>query len=276
MYDAGFLINAPMLKYIQKNGFYTCSLFSINAPKLETLYSSSFCNSNLKSAVFPSLKSVEKSGIATRSPFYGCSIKVLDMPKLENCAANTLLYNCNQIQYINLPSFNGNLSSSSTYEFLQYYNISKETAELSGLDYYNVDALGGSIRVTDAGMRFGFSFDEGQTDKVEEYGFVYAASGVSPNALRMENADGKNIFKLVANNRITHENNVTTFNLVLTDVPKSAYDFEISARAYVKIDGIYYYSDMLTRSFIQIAQAVLADEAIDDVTKEKIKAMRNA
>lgn len=276
MYYAGFLINAPILKCIQKNGFYTCSFFSIEAPKLETLYSSSFCNSNLKAAVFPSLKSVEKHGIATRSPFYGYSIKVLDMPNFENCAANTLLYNCNQVQYINLPSFNGNLSSSSTYKFLTYYNVSKETAELSGLDYYNVGALGGSIRVTDAGLRFGFSFDESQTEKVEEYGFIYTLGDVNSTDLYVENAGQNNVYKLVANNRITHENNTTTFNLVFTDIPKSAYDSQISVRAYVKTEGMYFYSNKLCYSFSDIAAAVLADDEIDQNTKNAVNKLLEA
>lgn len=277
-YNNCLRINAPQLKTIMRTGFRSCNLILV-APQLETIYAHSFDYCTIPEAIFPNLTTIVGKKVTTvsgNSPFSNCMVWALELPLLKEIECNFIINNGNNLQYINMPRFTGKLTQNSEYEFLNYCNISKETAQLSGLDYYDVNALGGSIRVTDAGMRFGFSFDENQTDNVEEYGFVYSASGVSPNALRTENADAKNIFKLAANNRITHENNVTTFNLVLTDVPKSAYDFEISARAYVKIDGIYYYSDMLTRSFAQIAQAVLADETIDDATKEKVKVMLNA
>ena len=269
IYD-GFYVNAPKLKYIQKNGFYSCSHFGIEAPELEYLYSTSFCQSAIRYADFPNLKSIEKDGI-TRAPFYECSLlKVINAPNLENNAANTIMINCNQVQYINLPKYTGKLSSDTEYKYLNYYNVSKETAELSGLDYYDVNALGGSIRVTDAGLRFGFSFNESQTDKVEEYGFVYALGNVDPYSLYVEDTNQSNVYKLKANNRITHENNTTTYNLVFTDIPKTAYESQISARTYVKIDGMYFYSDKLCYSFNDIANAVLADGEIDQNTKDKL------
>lgn len=197
-------------------------------------------------------------------------LKVLNAPNLETNAANTLISDCNQIQYINLPKYIGKLSINSTYKYLNYYNVSKETAELSGLNYYDVNALGGSIRVTDAGMRFGFSFDESQTDNVEEYGFVYALGNVEPYSLYVEDTNQSNVYKLKANNRITHENNTTTYNLVFTDIPKTAYESQISARAYVKINGMYFYSDKLCYSFNDITNAVLADDEIDQTTKDAV------
>lgn len=81
--------------------------------------------------------------------------------------------------------------------------------------------------------------------------------------LTVDNADGKTIYNMSAPNRIRHDDGVTTYNLVFTDIPESAYDFNISARAYVKINGKYFYSDILTRSFSQVAQSVLADDEID-------------
>lgn len=56
---------------------------------------------------------------------------------------------------------------------------------------------------------------------------------------------------------------------MLTSVPKSAHDMEITARAYVKVNRIYFHSDALTRSFNQDANAVLSDEEIDRNTKDK-------
>lgn len=276
IHETGFYINAPQLKYIQKTGFYYCSFFGIEAPKLECLYSSSFCNSKIEYADFPNLKSIESDGL-TRAPFFNCDIlKVLNTPNLETNAANTLTSNCNNLQYINLPRYTGKLSISSTYNYLKYCNVTKETALLSGLDYYDVNALGGSIRVTDAGLRFGFLFDENQTDKVDEYGFVYALGNADPYSLYVEDVNQSNVYKLKANNRILHENNTTTYNLVFTDIPKTAYTSQISARAYVKIDGMYFYSDKLCYSFYDVANAVLADDEIDQSTKDSLNKLLEA
>ena len=135
-----------------------------------------------------------------------------------------------------------------------------------------VNALGGSIRLADRGLRFGFSWDnleeiEQYADNIE-YGFVYAYE--ETDNLTVEN--GK---KKIANNRVDHDG-YTTFNLVFTNIPKANYDTKISARAYVYIDGMYFYSDILVRSFEQVANAVLEDETVDEETKEHIINMLEA
>ena len=40
-----------------------------------------------------------------------------------------------------------------------------------------------------------------------------------------------------------------------------------SVRAYVNIDGLYFYSPIVKRSFNQVATAVVNDEEVDDSTK---------
>lgn len=122
-------------------------------------------------------------------------------------------------------------------------------------------------------LRFGFSFYDTKNKNVEEFGFIYSDSSTDNKLLTAYNADGKTIYNMSAPNRIRHDDGVTTYNLVFTDIPESAYDFNISARAYVKINGKYFYSDILTRSFSQVAQAVLADNDIDSNTKETIRNM---
>jgi len=134
----------------------------------------------------------------------------------------------------------------------------------SVIEKYTVDTLGGSIRITDAGLRFGFSFDKTQSENPEEYGFVYMYSQGDNFTV-----DTVGVKKLIANNRFDNGDNVT-FNLVFTNVPKSAYDQIVSARAYVKIDGNYYYSDTLQYSFSGVANAVLADSEIGQDIKDRI------
>ena len=268
VFNYNFKINAPKLKCIQREGFYNCNL-SIVAPLLETLYDLSFYYCSMIEATFPNLTTVKKTGVIGKAPFMNCAIFILDLPNLENIECNYIANGDNGIQYINTPRFSGKISDDYNYEFLNYYNISKKAADKNKINYYDIDALGGSIRVTDAGLRFGFSYNESQTDKIEEYGFVYTNQNIDDTLLTCDNADDKNIIKFTAKNKIT-ENSITSFNLVLTGVPKSAYDMDITARAYVKVDGMYFYSDPLTRSFNQVANAVLEDEEIDQNTKNKL------
>ncbi len=124
---------------------------------------------------------------------------------------------------------------------------------------------GGSIRVTDAGLRFGYQYNGEENKNIEEYGFVYN-SGVT-NDLTVDNS-----LKLVANNRIDHGDH-TTYNLVFTDVPYTdkAFNQMISAKAYIKIGGEYFYSDVVQHSYNTVAGAVLKDDKIDSNTKDAVQ-----
>ena len=69
----------------------------------------------------------------------------------------------------------------------------------------------------------------------------------------------------------TDKDGKTSFNLVFTDIPKVNYDTKISARAYIRIYNWYFYSDILTRSFNDVAQAVLNDPTVDDGIKAQLQ-----
>ena len=139
--------------------------------------------------------------------------------------------------------------------------------------------LGRSIRVHDAGLRFGFSYEkdkiiscineyENLKKRIDmEYGFVYSLD--SESNLKVESVDNKTVYSLPALNRINH-GDYTTFNLVLTNIPKSSYNQVVYARAYVNIDGMYFYSNPVNGSFTEVANLVLADDEIDSVTKDRI------
>lgn len=268
------VINAPKLTCIEAYGFMTCASFSLIAPQFETVYAPTFYQSTLVYADFPNLKTIIKETPFFQPFIYGYCPKILNLQSLEQCENIILTNAAFDTQYLNAPKFTGTLAhndSENNFNYLKYCNITKETAKKSGVEYYNVTDVGGSIRVTDAGLRFGYSYNEEQTEEVEEYGFVYAAGDVDPYTLYVEDVDNKSVYKLVANNRITHEDNVTTFNLVFIDIPQTAYDSQVSARAYVKVDGNYYYSDKLCYSFNDVATSVLADEEIDENTKDALE-----
>ncbi|MBO5494499.1 MAG: S8 family serine peptidase [Eubacterium sp.] len=152
------------------------------------------------------------------------------------------------------------------------HTYAAQWATENGCNFINTDnlanALGGTIRLSDSGLRFGFSWNdiaelEPLADNVE-YGFLYEY-GETTELNR----------KRVANNRIDHDG-YTTFNLVFTNIPKDNYDTKISARAYVCIDGMYFYSKTVTRSFESVANNVVADKTMDEATKEQVRSILEA
>lgn len=137
---------------------------------------------------------------------------------------------------------------------------------------YYPNTEGGSIRVgNNSGLRFGFTSDA-DASIITEYGFLYA---VGSHDSLTEGAEG--VTKKVATNFVTHDEDTdaeyTSFNLVFTDVPSSGFDTNITACAYVVIDGETYYSEPATRNFRQVANDVLADPTVDEATKEAVRDM---
>lgn len=87
--------------------------------------------------------------------------------------------------------------------------------------------------------------------------------------------------QLVAKNyihRTDEEGNAyTTFNLVFTGIQNADFDSKIWARSYVvTADGVTHYSPIASYSYNDIASAVLADDSVDDATKDAVAATLNA
>ena len=146
------------------------------------------------------------------------------------------------------------------------------------------ESLGGQIRTRDSGLRFGFIFDEKtlgfDISKYEnlypkiskEYGFVYTYDEVSEseqeaNTQVRNGADGTYTLEAAKRNV---EDSVSHYNAVFTGIPASHYDSRISARAYICIDGMYFYSPVTTRSFNDVANAIINDETMDSNTRSEV------
>lgn len=126
------------------------------------------------------------------------------------------------------------------------------------------NSKGAQIRAVDSGLRFGFNWSkmaelEDLADKVE-YGFVVSYSDT-------DNLDVNNAHKRVKASKISQNGNQTDFNLVIKNIPPKQRNTVFSVRAYVNIDGLYFYSPIVKRSFNQVAMAVVNDEEVDDSTK---------
>ena len=147
----------------------------------------------------------------------------------------------------------------------------------------NVEDKGRSIRVTKTGLRFGFSWNE--IPEIEnlasdiKYGFIYHYNydntPYDSSQLTVENIGTDNIKQKTAYNLDHSTEGTTVFNLVFTDIPASNYDTNISVRAYVCIDGMYFYSNSLNGSFEEVSSLVLQDEEIDQNTKNAVEKLLN-
>lgn len=129
------------------------------------------------------------------------------------------------------------------------------------------EALGAQIRVNNIGIRFGFSWDkfaelEDLSTSVN-YGFVLKYS--DSDLLNINQANKR----VVVNNK-TQKGDTTYFNLVLTNIPDAELDTIVSVRAYVNIDGMYFYSPITKRSYNQVVNAVLCDNEIDEGIKNSV------
>lgn len=288
-------INLPSLVTIGKEAFCNSTISSLYAPNLEIIESNAFSylrmETHIQNQTFKHLYAPKLTTLSDEALAYTGGLNELDLPSLKTIGENAFYES--SVNYLYAPELQTAESlpvaensvmvvsdklTSCTFEptdkSLTIQGVkdsySQEYADLNGLEFIDVNAIGGSIRVTDAGLRFGYSFYDTQKKNVEEYGFVYAQGEKENNEITVDDVDSSNVLQLTAYNRLTHDDETTTYNLVFIDIPQTAYNTEISARAYVKIDGIYYYSDTLCYSFNDIAQKVMSDNEIDQNTKNSL------
>lgn len=249
-------VNCPNLKEVIAPGvdacgmyaFYDCTnLANVEMPNLTYANTGLFKNcTSLETAKLGTLTEIDNHA------FYGCeNLKLVKTTDDDISFAVNTFKACN-----NLTIYTPENSSMEAY-------AKENNIPLLG----TVTKNGGSIRVTDAGLRFGYQYNGKENKNIEEYGFVY-------NSGETDDLTVDNALKLVANNRINH-GKYTTYNLVFTGIPQSAYNQTVSARAYIKIGGEYFYSDAVHHSFNTVANAVLADDEMDTNTKNRVKQIIN-
>ncbi|MDE5984445.1 MAG: S8 family serine peptidase, partial [Eubacterium sp.] len=246
--------NCPNLKEVIAPGVETCGMYAFsNCNNLVNVEMPNVTVAN--TGMFKNCTSLETAKLGTLTEidnhaFYGCeNLKLVKTTNDNISFAINTLKNCN-----NLTIYTPKDSS------MEIYALENDIPLLG-----DVQDNGGSIRVTDAGLRFGYQYNGEENENIEEYGFVYNSG--KTNDLTVDNA-----LRLVANNRINHGDH-TTYNLVFTDVAYTdkAFNQMISAKAYIKIGGEYFYSNVVQHSYNTIADAVLKDETIDSNTKNAVE-----
>lgn len=275
-------IHLPNCTRADDNAFDGCTAEEIVLNKAKSIGSNAFNNcKNLKVLYVPNAQDLS-------GRFNGCSnLNMIFAPKATyitlSIPNNTTIYCSDKLTGVDFFD---------DYKDYKYTFISPEyTPGLNEADrdgytdrFIRVESdkfaqsKGGQIRTRDNGLRFGFEFDENNIafdfKKYAEnidYGFVYTFDSYENKNDFQKNyylrANRNNVFVKSANKRNV-EGTVSTYNAVFTGITKDHYNNEITARAYVCIDGMYFYSPVITRSFSSASNAddyVGIEEADNDI-----------
>ena len=290
-------------EYIDERGLADTYFNSIKLPNCTQIGDSAFVSCMAEDIILNSATTIGNYA------FQNCSnLKNLYVPKLTGFGDNSLL-GCTSLEFIFAPKLTGisfdiphditlycsdklkGVSFPSDYSNYTYTIVSPEyTPGLVGIDTTQCNRVnsddkgtskGGQIRTRDNGLRFGFEFDESNIgfDFIKyaediEYGFVYTYDSYENKndfqknlALRAD----KNNVKVKSADKRNVEGTISTYNAVFTNIPESHFDDKISARAYVCIDGMYFYSPVITRSYSSVANAVLNDSTVSEEIKKEIE-----
>ena len=275
-------IHLPNCTRADDNAFDGCTAEEIVLNKAKSIGSNAFNNcKNLKVLYVPNAQDLS-------GRFNGCSnLNMIFAPKATyitlSIPNNTTIYCSDKLTGVDFLD---------DYKDYKYTFISPEyTPGLNEADrdgytdrFIRVESdkfaksKGGQIRTRDNGLRFGFEFDETVIDfdfkkyaESIDYGFVYTFDSYENKNDFQKNyylrANRNNVFVKFANKRNV-EGTVSTYNAVFTGIPTNHFDDKISARAYVNIDGMYFYSPVITRSYSSASNAddyVGIEEADNDI-----------
>lgn len=283
-------IDLSSVEMISERGLAGTYFKTMNLPKCTDIRDSAFedCTmqkivlnnaTNLGSNVFKNCKNLEMIYAPKVKGFDGCSgctnLKTVFVPMATgittDISSNATIYCSGRLTSIYFPN---DYSAYKCTIVSPEYTAGLAVANRDGYEdrYIHISSdeiakdKGGQIRPRDNGLRFGFSFDENSigfdftkcADTVE-YGFVYTyASFEGKNDFQINyslraNSDKDNYIKKADKRNV--DGLVSTYNAVFTDIPTNHFDDKISARAYVNIDGMYFYSPVITRSYSSASNA---------------------
>lgn len=273
---------------------------TINLPECTNIGQLAFEGSKAENIIFGKLERTSNAA------FYNCSnLKKLYIPKVKSFSSNNTR-SCNSIELIFAPSvkyltldvthdinvycdllLSAQIENPSKYNcniITQSYAPGLKDVDSSLYNHISSDDFGvskaGEYRSSDAGLRFGFTFDSSKIGfdfnefaQNTEYGFVYSYndfSGVSDSSKKERlRANESNSLIKSADNRIV-DGTVSTYNAVFTDIPAESAADGISVRSYFCIDGMYFYSPVVTYSISGVSNYSDNSEADNDIKYDHI------
>ncbi len=249
-------------KNLGSNVFKNCkNLEMIYAPKVKGFDGCSGCT-NLKTIFVPMATAIT-TDISSNATIY-CSSRLTSIYFPNDYSA----YKCTIVS----PEYTPGLAIANSYgEEDRYIHISSDDFGVS---------KAGEYRRSDDGLRFGFTFDSSKIGfdfnefaQNTEYGFVYSYndfSGVSDFSKKERlRANKSNPLIKSADNRIV-DGTVSTYNAVFTDIPAESAADGISVRSYFCIDGMYFYSPVVTYSLSSVSNYSDNSEADNDIKYDHI------
>lgn len=249
-------------KNLGSNAFKNCkNLEMIYAPKVKGFGGCSGCT-NLKTIFVPMATGIT-TDISSNATIY-CSSRLTSIYFPNDYSA----YKCTIVS----PEYTPGLAIANSYgEEGRYIHISSDDFGVS---------KAGEYRRSDAGLRFCFTFDSSKIGfdfnefaQNTEYGFVYSYndfSGVSDFSKNERlRANKSNPLIKSADNRIV-DGTVSTYNAVFTDIPAESAADGISVRSYFCIDGMYFYSPVVTYSLSSVSDYSDNSEADNDIKYDHI------
>ena len=296
-------IDLSSVEMISERGLAGTYFKTMNLPKCTDIRDSAFedCTmqkivlnnaTNLGSNVFKNCKNLEMIYAPKVKGFDGCSgctnLKTVFVPMATgittDISSNATIYCSGRLTSIYFPNdYSAYKCTIVSPEYTAGLAVANSDGDEDRYIHISSDEIakdkGGQIRPRDNGLRFGFSFDENSigfdfakcADTVE-YGFVYTyASFEGKNDFQINyslraNSNKDNYIKKA--DKRTVDGTVSTYNAVFTGIPTEYINDKISARAYVNIDGMYFYSPVITRSYSSASNAddyVGIEEADNDI-----------
>lgn len=277
-------IDLPACESVGDSAFESCIAQEITLNKATDLGDNAFKNcSNLETLYIPMATSLDRCD--------GCTnLQTIFAPMLESIIAgipnNTTIYCTRFLSHVTFPD-----------DFSEYKYTFFSPLHTSGLivanyngyqDRYNHicsdsigESLGAQIRTRDNGLRFGFKLDDNNIGfdfkkyaNTVDYGFVYTYKSLKDKDEDyindfLQEFDDESLVKSATKRNV--DGTVSTYNAVFTGIPAEHINDEISARAYVNIDGMYFYSPVVTRSYSSVANAVLNDDTVEQNIKDQVK-----
>lgn len=281
-------INLPECTNVGASAFEGCTAQEIVLKKTTKLGSKAFYNcANLETIYIPQATS-----------FGGCegctNLKTVFAPMAKSIIAdipnNATIYCSDELRSASFPKeFSEYKCTFVSPRYTPGLVIANSNGHKDAYIHINSDKIaeskGGQIRIRDNGLRFGFKFDDNRigfdfkkyADTVD-YGFVYTFESLKnkdPLDINDQLKEFNDEVLVTSADKRNVEGSVSTYNAVFTGITKDYFDNDISARAYVNIDGMYFYSPVETNSFHDIATQIIADDEIDQNTKNEVNALLN-
>lgn len=276
-------IALPKCNYVGDSAFEGCAAQEIILNKVTDLGKNAFKNcSNLETIYAPMITNL---GVCD-----GCkNLQTIFAPMLESITVgipnNTTIYCTRFLSSVGFsndfseykytfvsPSYTGGLIVANNNGYQDRYNhISSDSIG---------ESLGAQIRTKDNGLRFGFKLDDNNIGfdfkkyaNTVDYGFVYTYKSLKDKDEDYINdflQEFSNISSVKSAAKRNVDGTVSTYNAVFTDIPAEHINDEISARAYVNIDGMYFYSPVATYSLSGISNYGGNSDADNDIKYDHV------